>query len=72
MDKNEYINEMLKQNNLSILDLTEYYENNKEKIDSFRNIFDEKTEDDTKIVSTIPLLLNPENAQQISNINCQS
>ena len=43
MDKNEYINEMLKQNNLSILDLVEYYDNNKEKIDSFRSIFDEKT-----------------------------
>lgn len=67
MDKNEYINEMLKQNNLSILDLVEYYDNNKEKIDSFRSIFDEKTEDDTKIVSTIPLLLNPENAQQIQD-----
>ena len=67
MDKNEYINEMLKQNNFSILDLIEYYDNNKEKIDSFRSIFDEKTEEDTKIISTIPLILNPENAQQIQD-----
>ena len=67
MDKNEYINEMLKQNNFSILDLVEYYDNNKEKIDSFRSIFDEKTEADTKIISTIPLILNPENAQQIQD-----
>ena len=67
MDKNEYINEMLKQNNLSILDLVEYYDNNKEKIDSFRSIFDEKTEEDTKIISTIPLILNPENASQIQD-----
>ena len=36
MDKNEYINEMLKQNNLSILDLTEYYDNNKENIESLK------------------------------------
>ena len=67
MDKNEYINTILKENNLSLLDLIEYYDNNKEKIDSFRSIFDEKTEEDTKIISTIPLILNPENAQQIQD-----
>ena len=67
MDKNEYINTILKENNFSLLDLAEYYDNNKEKIDSFRTIFDEKTEDDTKIISTIPFLLNPENAQKIQD-----
>ena len=38
MDKYEYINELLKENNLSLLDLTKYYDSNKEIIDSFKSI----------------------------------
>ena len=65
MDKYEYMNELLKENNLSILDLTEYYDSNKEGIDSFKSIFEEKTIDDKNIINTIPVILNPKNAKKI-------
>ena len=65
MDKYEYINDLLKENNLSLLDLTEYYDLNKERIDSFKSIFEEKNTDDKNIINTIPVLLNPDNAQKI-------
>ena len=65
MDKYEYMNELLKENNLSILDLTKYYDSNKERIDSFKSIFEEKNTDDKNIINTIPVLLNPDNAKKI-------
>ena len=65
MDKYEYINELLKENNLSLLDLTKYYDSNKEIIDSFKSIFDEENLDAKYIINTIPVILNPDNAQKI-------
>lgn len=65
MDKYEYINNLLDQDNLSLIDLAEYYSNNKALIDSFRDVFEEKYEDDRYVISTIPLVLNPESAEII-------
>lgn len=65
MDKYEYINELLKENNLSLLDLTKYYDSNKEIIDSFKSIFDEENLDAKYIINTIPVILNPEKAKKI-------
>lgn len=69
MDKYEYINYLLDQNNISLIDLAEYYSNNKTLIDSFRNVFEEKNEIDSYIVSTIPFVLNTENAETICKKN---
>lgn len=65
MNKHEYINDLLEQYNLSLLDLAEYYSANKSLIDSFRDVFDEKYEDNKQVISTIPLILNPGKAEKI-------